>query len=198
MQTGNLRKRYTTEIRNKLKSSLGKRNIYEVPKLTKIVINTSFGKMSPDKSARERIANNLEAITGQKPVYTSAKKAIAGFKIRKGQTIGAKVTLRGEKMYHFFEKLVSIVIPRLRDFRGMNEGSFDGKGNYSIGLSEINIFPEIEFARGEKSIGLEVVICTSAKNAQEVRELLSTLGMAFTKKSEEKKKEVEVAARVVK
>lgn len=190
MQTKNLKQKYTKEIRSKLKSSLDKRNIYDVPKLTKIVVNTGFGKMTPDKSAREKINNNLMAITGQKPIFTVAKKAIAGFKTRKGQIIGAKITLRGERMYHFYEKLVNIVIPRVRDFRGMSEESFDGEGNYSIGFSEINLFPEIEYSRGEKVFGLQVVICTSGKNKKETMELLANLGMAFTSKNEEKKKEI--------
>lgn len=190
MQTGNLKQKYTKEIRNQLKSSLGKGNIYEVPKLTKIVVNTGFGKMSPDKSSRESISKNLMAITGQKPVFTTAKKAIAGFKTRKGQIIGAKITLRGDRMYHFYEKLVNIVIPRLRDFRGMSEESFDGKGNYSIGFSEITLFPEIEYTRGEKVFGLQVVICSDAENKGETKELLAGLGMAFTSKNEGKKKEV--------
>lgn len=190
MQTGNLKQKYTKEIRDQLKSSLGKGNIYEVPKLTKIVVNTGFGKMSPDKSSREKISDNLMAITGQKPVFTTAKKAIAGFKTRKGQIIGAKITLHGDRMFHFYEKLVNIVIPRLRDFRGMSEEAFDGKGNYSIGFSEISLFPEIEYTRGEKVFGLQVVICTDAKNKEETKELLASLGMAFTSKNEEKEKKL--------
>ncbi len=193
MQTGNLKQKYTKEIRSKLKNSLSKRNIYEVPKLTKIVVNTGFGKMSPDKGSREKINQNLMAITGQKPIFTTAKKAIAGFKTRKGQIIGAKVTLRGDRMYHFYEKLVNIVIPRLRDFRGMSEESFDGHGNYSIGFSEITLFPEIEYSRGEKVFGLQVVICSDAKSKKETMELLANLGMAFTSKNEEKKEIKEVA-----
>lgn len=190
MQTGNLKQKYTKEIRNQLKSSLGKSNIYEVPKLTKIVVNTGFGKMAPDKNTRESISNNLMAITGQKPIFTTAKKAIAGFKTRKGQIIGAKITLRGDRMYHFYEKLVNIVIPRLRDFRGMNELAFDGKGNYSMGFSEINLFPEIEYTRGAKVFGLQVVICTDSKNKTETMQLLASLGMAFTSKNEEKNRVV--------
>ena len=198
MQTGNLKQKYTKEIRNQLKSSLDKGNIYEVPRLTKIVVNTGFGKMSPDKNAREKINKNLMVITGQRPIFTTAKKAIAGFKTRKGQIIGAKITLRGERMYHFYEKLVNIVIPRLRDFRGMSEEAFDGKGNYSIGFREINLFPEIEYSRGEKAFGLQMVICTDAKNKEETMKLLASLGMVFTSKNDEKKKEIKEKALVEK
>jgi large subunit ribosomal protein L5 len=194
VQSGNLKNRYTNEIRGKLETSFGKENIYEVPKLEKIVINTSFGRIAPDKIVREKIINNLAVITGQKPIFTTAKKAIAGFKTRKGQVIGAKATLRGDKMYHFFEKLVSIVIPRLRDFRGMSAGSFDKKGNYSIGFDEINIFPEIEYNRGEKAIGLEINICTTAKTQEEAKKLLTKLGMAFERQKNEANKEFEAAA----
>jgi len=190
MQTANLKEKYSKETRVSLKKSLGKKNIYEVPALTKIVINTSFGKLSPDQKTREQISNNLAKIAGQKPLFTSAKKAIAGFKTRKGQVIGAKVTLRGEKMFHFFEKLVSIVLPRLRDFRGVSGNSFDKKGNYTIGFREINNFPEVEYSKSERAIGLEATICTNAKTTQEARALLAELGVPFTGRAQVKKKEI--------
>jgi large subunit ribosomal protein L5 len=189
----NLRTRYLEEILPKLKESLRKKNVYQVPRIYKIVVNTGFGKQSPDQKQREQIVSRLAIVTGQKPLLTTAKKAIAGFKTRKGQIIGVKSTLRGPKMYHFFEKLVSIVLPRLRDFRGMSEGSFDGKGNYTIGFREMNVFPEVEYARGEKPLGLEVVICTTAKDDQEARSLLSELGVPF-KEKENRKKQVEKVA----
>ncbi|MEX0622205.1 MAG: 50S ribosomal protein L5 [Candidatus Woykebacteria bacterium] len=184
MQEGNLKERYFKTIRNGLKNSSREGNIYEVPKLTKIVVNTSFGRLSPDQKTKEQIVDNLAKITGQKPVFTIARAAIAGFKIRKGQVIGAKVTLRGEKMYHFFEKLVSVVIPRLRDFRGMSDKSFDGKGNYTVGFQEMNLFPEVEYSRSEKGIGLEITICTSAKGPKDTKKLLTEFGMAFANREE--------------
>lgn len=179
MQTTNLKTNYRNEIKAKLKSALGKKNILEVPKLEKIVLNTSFGKISPDEKTRERIENSIAKITGQKPIITKAKKAIAAFKLQKGQPVGAKVTLRGNRMYDFFEKVVRIVLPRLRDFRGASTKSLDGRGNYTIAFREITIFPEIEYARTEKPIGLEVTIQTNAKNDEEAKLLLSELGMPF-------------------
>ena len=190
MQAGNLRDKYLKELRNRLKDSMGKKNIYEVPMMEKVVINTSFGKLSPDAKMKEQILNKLSQVAGQKPVLTKAKKAIAGFKIREGQDIGAKVTLRGEKMFHFFEKLVSIVLPRLRDFRGVSESSLDGKGNFTLGFSEINLFPEVEYTRSEKPIGLEITIRTSAKTDEEAKALLSELGMPFRKNQVIQKKQV--------
>jgi len=190
MQAGNLRDKYLKELRNRLKDSMGKKNIYEVPMMEKVVINTSFGKLSPDAKMKEQILNKLSQVAGQKPVLTKAKKAIAGFKIREGQDIGAKVTLRGEKMFHFFEKLVSIVLPRLRDFRGVSESSLDGKGNFTLGFSEINLFPEVEYTRSEKPIGLEITIRTSARTDEEAKALLSELGMPFRKNQVIQKKQV--------
>ena len=190
MQTGNLKERYFKEVRNNLKRSLNKKNIYEVPALEKIVINTSFGKLSPDGKLIDDILGKLATITGQKPILTQAKKAIAGFKIRKGQKIGAKVTLRGEKMYHFFEKLVSVALPRLRDFRGVSEKSFDGRGNYTLGFFEINIFPEVEYTRADKPIGLEITICTNAQTNEEAKTILEELGMPFAKKEQKTRKSV--------
>ena len=190
MQAGNLRDKYLKELRNRLKDSMGKKNIYEVPMMEKVVINTSFGKLSPDAKMKEQILNKLSQVAGQKPVLTKAKKAIAGFKIREGQDIGAKVTLRGEKMFHFFEKLVSVVLPRLRDFRGVSESSLDGKGNFTLGFSEINLFPEVEYTRSEKPIGLEITIRTSARTDEEAKALLSELGMPFRKNQVIQKKQV--------
>ena len=195
MQTGNLRDKYLKELRNRLKDSMDKKNIYEAPMMVKVVINTSFGKLSPDVKLKEQILNKLSQITGQKPVLTKAKKAIAGFKIREGQDIGAKITLRGEKMFHFFEKLVSVVLPRLRDFRGVSESSLDGKGNFTLGFSEINLFPEVEYTRSEKPIGLEITIRTSARTDEEAKDLLSELGMPFRKNQVRQKKQVKETAK---
>lgn len=191
-QKNSIREKFEKEIKPQLKKSLGKKNIYQVPKLEKIVLNIGFGKSNPDKKQKEQIFSRLSVITGQKPMFTKAKKAIAGFKLREEQVIGAKVTLRNERMYHFFEKIVSIVMPRLRDFRGMSESSFDGRGNYTIGFQEINVFPEVEYTRGEKATGLEVVICTSASNDIEAKELLVKLGVPFKDKVNEKKDLIEV------
>ncbi len=191
MQPGNLKEKYLKEIKGSLKKSLDKKNIYEVPALEKIVINTGFGKLSPDSKTIDAILGKLAAITGQKPIITQAKKAIAGFKIRKGQKIGAKVTLRGEKMYHFFEKLVSIALPRLRDFRGVSEKSFDGGGNYTLGFYEMNVFPEVEYTRADKPIGLEITIRTTAKTDEGARSLLEGLGMPFVVREQKPKKAVD-------
>ena len=191
MQTGNLRDKYLKDLRHKLKGAMSKKNIYEVPVMKKIVINTSFGRLAPDAKMKEQIVNKLSQITGQKPILTKAKKAIAGFKIRESQEIGAKVTLRSEKMFHFFEKLVSVVLPRVRDFRGVSESSLDGKGNFTLGFSEINLFPEVEYTRADKPIGLEITIRTSAKTDEEAKALLAELGMPFRKNQVIQKKQAE-------
>ncbi|OGY24186.1 MAG: 50S ribosomal protein L5 [Candidatus Woykebacteria bacterium RBG_13_40_15] len=180
MQTANLKEKYIKEVRPKLKDTLGLKNTYSVPAIEKIVVNTGFGKLSPDQKAMEQIASEIEKITGQKVIFTRARKAIASFKTRKGQIIGAKVTLRGEKMYHFLEKLIAIVLPRIRDFKGVDIKSFDKQGNYTLGFREINVFPEVEYtARAEKKIGLEIVICTTAKNDDDAKALLSEYGVPF-------------------
>jgi len=178
---GGLKEKYKSQIRPNLKQALAKKNIFEVAALEKIVLNTSFGKIEGGEKVKEQVAERLATISGQKPVFTAAKKAIAGFKIRKGQIIGAKATLRRDRMYHFFEKLVRIVLPRLRDFRGVSENFFDDQGNYTIGFREIGVFPEIDYVREEKPIGLEVTIKTRAKNKEEAKALLAELGMPFAK-----------------
>lgn len=194
MQAANLgrslKEKYFVEIRSTLKDQLGKKNIYQVPKIEKIVLNTSFGRLAPNEQLRGQIADNLAKISGQKPIFTRAKKAIAGFKIRKGQAIGAKVTLRGERMYQFLEKLISIVLPRLRDFRGVSDFAFDKKGNFTLGFREITVFPEVEYARGETPIGVEVIIKTKTRTVDEAKRLLSEIGMPFTK-TIKKEKEVQ-------
>jgi len=185
-----LKEKYRGRIQKDLKLALGKKNVLEVPALEKIVLNTSFGKIEGGEKVKEQVAESLAKISGQKPVFTTAKKAIAGFKIRKGQIIGAKVTLRRDRMYHFFEKLVRIVLPRLRDFRGVSENFFDDQGNYTLGFREIGVFPEVEYVREEKPIGIEVTIRTTAKNKEEAKTLLAELGMPFAKlkpKKEESK-----------
>ncbi len=185
MQSTNLKTEYKETIRPKLKGDLKKENIYQVPSIQKIVINSGFGKAALDQKAQEQVAEHLKRITGQTPIFTKAKKAIAGFKLREGQVIGAKVTLRDKKMYDFFVKIVSVVLPRLRDFRGVSEKAFDGQGNYTLGFSEINVFPEIEYTRSDRSLGLQVTISTNAKNDEEAQTLLKELGMPFRKIDQE-------------
>ena len=191
MQTANLKKAYLTKTRANLMKELSKKNIYEVPTLNKIILNTGFGKLAPNEKTREQIVESLAKISGQRPVLTKAKKAIAGFKIRKGQVIGTKVTLRGERMYHFLEKLFSIVLPRLRDFRGVKDTAFDKKGNYTLGFREISVFPEIEYVKEETPIGLEVTIQTKARSLDEAKSLLREFGMPFAK-AEGKREEVKI------
>ena len=153
----------------------------EVPKLKKIVVNMGVGEASHDSKYMEAALKDLEAITGQKAVVTKARKSIAGFKIREGQAIGAKVTLRGENMYTFMEKLIKIGLPRVRDFRGVSRTSFDGRGNYTLGIKEQAIFPEIEYDQILKLRGMDIVFVTTAKTNEEALELLSGFGMPFRK-----------------
>ena len=167
-----LKKIYQDEIVPKLKDELGLGNIMEVPKITKITLNMGVGEASQDRKAMDGALADMTAISGQKPLVTNARKSVAGFKIREGWPIGCKVTLRGERMYEFLERLVSIAIPRIRDFRGLNPKSFDGRGNYSMGLREQIVFPEIDFDKVDKLRGLDITITTTAKNVDQARALL--------------------------
>jgi len=167
-----LKKIYQDEIVPKLKEELGLGNIMEVPKITKITLNMGVGEASADRKAMDGALADMTAISGQKPLVTNARKSVAGFKIREGWPIGCKVTLRGERMYEFLERLVSIAIPRIRDFRGLNPKSFDGRGNYSMGLREQIVFPEIDFDKVDKLRGLDITITTTAKNDDQARALL--------------------------
>lgn len=173
------------ETQKKLKKELSIENIMRSPKIEKIVVNVGFGKELNDKKSVETIFKNLGKITGQKPSPRKAKKAIASFKIREDQIIGAKVTLRGKKMIAFYQKLVNIVLPRVRDFRGMPNKSFDGNGNYTLGFEEMNVFPEIEYRKGEKQFGFEITIKTSTKSDKEAKKLLETMGLPFKKEDRE-------------
>ena len=155
-----LKKIYQDEIVPKLKDELGLGNIMEVPKITKITLNMGVGEASQDRKAMDGALADMTAISGQKPLVTNARKSVAGFKIREGWPIGCKVTLRGERMYEFLERLVSIAIPRIRDFRGLNPKSFDGRGNYSMGLREQIVFPEIDFDKVDKLRGMDITITT--------------------------------------
>lgn len=178
---GNLLDTYRKDIIPKLKTELKLGNVQAVPRLLKITLNVGVKEALTDKKVMEKVVEEIGLITGQRPVIKKAKKAIAGFKLRQGDPIGVMVTLRGKKMYDFFEKLVKIVLPRVRDFRGVREKSFDKQGNFSLGFSEQIVFSEIDYDKVSKIRGLEVNITTSAKNASEGKKLLELLGMPFSK-----------------
>lgn len=174
-----LKARYDSELRVQLKESLGLANIMQVPRLEKIVLNIGVGRALQQASQLEGALRDLEIVTGQKAVSTRARKSVAGFKLREGNAIGAKVTLRGDRMWEFFDRLVSISIPRIRDFRGLNPKAFDGKGNYTFGVTEQLIFPEIEYDKVDTVRGMDITIVTSALNDDEGRALLSAFGFPF-------------------
>ena len=174
-----LKEKYMNEVVPGLQEKFNYSNVMAIPKLDKVTINIGLGEAVANPKAVDAAMNDLMAITGQKPVVTKAKKSIATFKVRQGMPIGVKVTLRGERMYEFVDKLVSIALPRVRDFHGVSPKSFDGRGNYSLGLKEQLIFPEIEYDKVDKVRGLEVVFSTTAKTDEEGRELLKLLGMPF-------------------
>ena len=175
------KKLYNEQIADSLMKKFNYKSKMEVPKLEKIVINMGVGEASKDSKFMEAAVKDLELIAGQKPVVTKARKSIAGFKIREGQTIGAKVTLRGENMYNFMEKLVKVALPRVRDFRGISKTAFDGKGNYTLGIKEQIIFPEIDYDQVLKLRGMDIVFVTTAKTNEEALELLDGFGMPFRK-----------------
>jgi len=174
-----LQERYLAEVVPQLKARLGYGNIMQVPKLEKIVISIGLGEATQEAKALESAEKSLAAISGQHPVTTRAKKSISAFKLRAGMPIGMMVTLRGKRMYDFFDKLVNVVLPRFRDFRGVSQDSFDGRGNYSLGIKEQIVFPEIEYDKVDKIRGLEVTIVTTAKTDDEARHLLELMGMPF-------------------
>ncbi len=176
-----LKEKYLKEIIPSLTKKHGYKTVMEVPKLEKIVINMGVGDATQNSKLIEAAAKDLEVISGQHPVITKAKKSIAGFKVREGQSIGCKVTLRGENMYNFMDKLFSIGLPRVRDFRGVSPRAFDGRGNYTLGIKEQLIFSEIEFDNVVKVRGMDIVFVTSAKTNEEAYDLLSELGMPFRK-----------------
>ena len=172
---------YKENVVKELTEKFGYTTVMQVPKIEKIVVNMGVGDAISNSKALDAAVEDLTAITGQKPLVTKAKKSIAVFKLREGMSIGAKVTLRGERMYEFFDKLISIALPRVRDFRGVNPNSFDGRGNYTIGIKEQLIFPEIVYDKVFKVRGMDIVIVTTAKTDEEGRALLSMLGMPFRK-----------------
>ena len=173
------KEKYQTEVVPAMMERFGYKNIMEVPRFDKIVLNIGVGESVQDPKALEAAVRDLEIISGQKPVINHAKKSVAAFKLREGMPIGCKVTLRGDRMYEFLDRLISITLPRIRDFRGVSEKSFDGRGNYSIGLREQLVFPEIEYDKIDKVRGLMVVIGTTAKTDEEGYELLKLMGMPF-------------------
>ncbi len=176
-----LKEQYIKEIVPSLKKKFGYKSTMQVPKLEKIVLNMGVGDGAHDSKYIDAAVKELEVIAGQKPVVTKAKKSIAGFKIREGQTIGCKVTLRGDNMYIFLEKLVKVALPRVRDFRGISKHSFDGRGNYTLGIKEQLVFPEVNYDNVIKVRGLDIVIVTTAKSNDEALELLKEFGLPFRK-----------------
>ena len=172
---------YETEVVPYLMKKFGYTSVMQVPRIVKIVINTGLGDIKDNQKSMQTVEKELALITGQKPIYRKATKSVANFKLREGMNIGLKVTLRGRKMYDFYDKLVSIALPRVRDFRGVSDKAFDGRGNYALGLKEQLIFPEITYDQVEKIRGMDVCIVTTAKTDEEARELLKALGMPFKK-----------------
>ncbi|HTU83842.1 MAG TPA: 50S ribosomal protein L5 [Candidatus Acidoferrales bacterium] len=176
-----LKDRYDGRVRKQLQDRFGYRNANQIPKLEKVVVNMSVGDAIANPKALDAAVSELSAITGQKPVITKAKKSIAAFKLREGMNIGAKVTLRGNRMYVFLDKLFNIVLPRIRDFRGLPAKSFDGRGNYNLGLREQLVFPEINYDKVDKTRGMDITIVTSAKSDEEASEFLVAMGLPLQK-----------------
>jgi len=176
-----LKERYKKEVIPSLMELCGYKNIMQAPRLDKVVLNIGLGEAIQNAKALEAAEGDLAAISGQHPVITRAKKSIASFRLRSGMAIGLKVTLRGERMYHFFDKLVNVALPRMREFRGVSKDSFDGRGNYTLGFKEQIVFPEVDYDKIDKVRGLEVSIVTTAKTDEEGRHLLELLGLPFTK-----------------
>lgn len=176
-----LRDQYENEIKDAMVKKFGYKNVMEIPKLDKVVVNMGVGEAKENAKILEAAMGDMERITGQKPVATRSKNSIANFKIREGMPIGCKVTLRGEKMYEFVDRLVNLALPRVRDFRGVNPNAFDGRGNYALGIKEQLIFPEIEYDKIDKVRGMDIIFVTTAKTDEEARELLTLFNMPFAK-----------------
>ena len=176
-----LKELYLNEIMDEMKKKFEYKNVMEIPKLDKIVINMGVGEAKENHKVLETAVKDLETITGQKAVVTRAKHSVANFKLREGQPIGCKVTLRGEKMYEFLDRLVNLALPRVRDFRGVNPNAFDGRGNYALGIKEQIIFPEIEYDKVDKVRGMDIIFVTTANTDEEARELLAQFNMPFAK-----------------
>ena len=176
-----LKDTYNNEIVDAMTKKFGYKNIMQVPKLDKVVINMGVGEAKDNAKLLDAAIKDLETITGQKAVVTRAKNSVANFKIREGQAIGCKVTLRGERMYEFVDRLINLALPRVRDFRGVNPNAFDGRGNYALGIKEQLIFPEIEYDKVDKVRGMDIIFVTTAETDEEARELLTQFGMPFKK-----------------
>lgn len=172
---------YLSEVRKNLMEKFNYHNVMEIPKIEKVVINMGVGEAVGNSKALDAAVEDMTIIAGQKPVITRAKKSIAAFKVREGMPIGCKVTLRGEQMYEFLDKLINVALPRVRDFRGVSATAFDGRGNYTLGLKEQLIFPEIEYDKVDKTRGMDIVVVTTAKTDEEAREMLKFMGMPFEK-----------------
>ena len=179
MANPNLKAKYNAEIAPALMQKFGYKSTMEIPRIHKIVVNVGCGEARDNAKVLESVVNDLATITGQKPVITRAKKSVANFKLREGMPIGAKVTLRQDKMWEFMDRLFNVALPRVRDFRGINPNAFDGRGNYALGLKEQLIFPEIEYDKIDKIRGMDIVICTTAQSDEEARELLTLVGAPF-------------------
>ena len=175
------RELYENEVKAAMQQKFGYKNVYQIPKLDKIVINMGVGEAKENAKILEAAMSDLELITGQKPVATKSKNSVANFKIREGMPIGCKVTLRGEKMYEFLDRLVNLALPRVRDFRGVNPNAFDGRGNYALGIKEQLIFPEVEYDKIDKVRGMDIIFVTTAKTDEEARELLTLFNMPYAK-----------------
>lgn len=176
-----LKEQYTSEIMDAMMKKFGYKNIMQVPKLEKIVVNMGVGEAKENKKLLDAAVADLEMVSGQKAIVTKARKSVANFKLREGMPIGCKVTLRGERMYEFADRLINLALPRVRDFRGVSQNSFDGRGNYALGIKEQLIFPEIEYDKVDKVRGMDVIFVTTAKTDEEARELLTQFNMPFTK-----------------
>lgn len=176
-----LKETYKNEIMGAMTAKFGYKNVMQVPKIEKIVINMGVGEAKDNAKVLENAIGDMQTISGQKPIVTKAKKSVAAFKLREGMPIGCKVTLRGEKMYEFLDRLVNLALPRVRDFRGVSSTAFDGRGNYALGIKEQLIFPEIEYDKVDKVRGMDVIIVTTANTDEEARELLTQFGMPFQK-----------------
>ncbi|MCT4634326.1 MAG: 50S ribosomal protein L5 [Firmicutes bacterium] len=176
-----LKEKYNGEVKNALMEKFQYKTVMQIPKMEKIVLNMGLGQAKENSKFLNAAVEELGIIAGQKPLITKAKKSVANFKVREGMNVGAKVTLRGERMYEFFDRLVSIALPRVRDFRGVNPNSFDGRGNYSIGIKEQMIFPEIEYDKVDAVRGMDITFVTTAETDEEARELLRLMGVPFSK-----------------
>jgi large subunit ribosomal protein L5 len=175
-----LKDKFLNEVAPAMMEKFGYKNVMEIPKVEKVVVNMGVGEAVANPKVLDAAVNDLMMIVGQRPIVTRAKKSIAAFKIRTGMPIGTKVTLRGERMYQFLDKLLNVALPRVRDFRGVSPSSFDGRGNYTLGIKEQLIFPEIEYDKIDKIRGMDIIIVTTAKSDEEARELLKLMGMPFT------------------